>query len=352
MSFISLQELFPRPWVLDADTPLWSLSATTAPGYVSEDATATMILARGGVANPPPFIQRQLLTPLDLRQIDELRFWFRSSRLGDGSSEKPFYLVFEITNSSSSLSWKRLVSVKQADVWQLHQMWLGDMPSSLRQAIEILRLHSLDAGIGFTAAIGDLIATTPTPIQDVDAVFLNRLNNRFQVVVDGTSMDVPAIIDLPENPGTRTLPHILITPWSIQLQDSTTGNGELVDNYTLAANSSPAGAFIQPAQQPLRLNFSIDVFARERSQKAYLLEQILFSLHQQSFLVINGEPITITKFIPSDQEIAAYVTPGRTPLFYQVMIRMKTGERQFRPQAVPFILASPDTGTTPEAVPV
>ncbi|WP_414583846.1 hypothetical protein [Scytonema sp. PCC 10023] len=352
MSFISLQDLFPSPWILDAHTFLWSLSTTPAPSYVSENGVATVILARGGVADPPPFIQRQLSNPLDLRQIDELRFWFRSSRPGDGSSTRPFYLVFEITNSSSSLSWKRLIPVKQADVWQLHQMWLGDMPSSLRQAISILRLHSLDAGIGFTAVIGDLIATTPTPIQDVDAVFLNRLNKRFQVVVDGTSTDVPAIIDLPENPGTRTLPYILITPWSIQLQDNTTGSGELIDNYTLATNGSSAGAFIQPAQQSLRLDFSIDVFAEERSQKAYLLEQILFSFYQQPLLVINGEPITITKFTPSDREIAAYVPPGRTPLFYQVLIRMKTGERQFRPQAVPFILASPDKGTTPEAVPV
>ena len=352
MSFISLQDFAPSPWVLGEHTSLWSLTTSAVPLYVSESATATVIQARSGVADPPPFVQRQFANPVDLRQMDELRFWFRSSQSGDGRPVKPFYLVFEITDSSSSLSWRCFLPVKQSDVWQLHQIWLGDMSDTLRQAVTTFRLRSLDSGISFTATIGDLIATTPTPIQDVDSAFLNRLDKRFQVLVDEVLTDVPAVVELPENPEKRNLPYILITPWSIQPQDNGAGSSELIDNYTPAANGRLQGAFIRPAQQSLRLDYSIDAFAGERSHKAYLLEQIMSSLNRQPFLVINGEPVTITRFTPSSQEIAAYVVPGRTPLFYQVQIRIETGDRQFRPQASPFILASPAYGAAPEAVQV
>jgi hypothetical protein len=352
MGLIFLEDLDSSPWLPGTHTSLWSLSSTVVLSYISKNGTATLIQSRSGVAVPPPFVQRQFANPVDLRQMDEVRFWFRSSRSGDGGSTKPFYLVFEITDSSSSLSWRRFLPVKQADTWQLHQLWLGDMPEDLRQAVEIVRLGSLDSGISFTAALGDLIATTPTPIQDVDSAFLNRLDRRFQVVVDDVLTDVPALVELPENPGSRNLPYILITPWSIQPQDNGAGSSGLIDNYTPAANGRSQGAFSRPAQQSIRLDYAIDAFAGQRSQKASLLEQIISSLNRQSFLVINSEPISLTRFVPSAQEIAAFVVPGRTPLFYQLLIRLETGDREFRPQASPFIQVGSGEGTTSEPLPV
>lgn len=349
---VYLEDIDSTPWLPGDHTSLWSLISTPVPTYISNSGTAISIQSGSGTTVPPPFIQRQFTNPVNLSQTDELQFWFRSSRQGDGARTRPFYLTFEITDSSFSLSWRRYVNVNQAGVWQLHRMWLGDMPDNLRQGVEILRLSSLDSNIAFTASIGDLIATTPNPIQDVDSAFLNRLDQNFQVLVDNVATDVPAVIEVPENPGTRNLPYILITPWSIEAQDNGVGSGELIDNYTPANNEQSQGAFIRRAQQSIRLNYAIDAFAQERSQKADLLEQIMFNLNRQPFLIINREPISLMKFMPSFQEIAAFIVPGRTPLFYQLLIRVETGQRQFRPQAAPFILVSPNNGGSPEAVQV
>ena len=104
-----------------------------------------------------------------------------------------------------------MVPVIQWETWELHRLWLGDMPNTLRQDVGFMRLRSLDPTIAFNASMEDLIAATPEPIQDVGAAMLARQDGRYQVQVEAVNTDVPAILDLPENPGTRPMPYILIT---------------------------------------------------------------------------------------------------------------------------------------------
>jgi hypothetical protein len=154
--------------------------------------------------------------------------------------------------------------VKKRETWELHRLWLGDIPAGLRQAVGFLRFRSLEPAVAFTASIDDLIA----------AALLARLDRRFRVPIGVTLTDVPAIIDLPESPGERTPPYILIIPWSVQVIGQRGGSGEVIDNHTAT------GAIVRPSPREMQLEYCVDVFAQVRSQKALLMEQRLRSSSQ------------------------------------------------------------------------
>jgi hypothetical protein len=231
-----------------------------------------------------------------------------------------------------------LLPVQKRERWELHRLWLADMPASLRQAVGILRLRSLDATVAFTASMDDLIAAIPEPLRDVEAALLARLDRRFQVVIEGALTDVPAIIDVPENPGERTLPYLLIIPWSIQVIGQRGGSGDLIDNHTTT------GAFVRPPPQEIQLEYGVDVFVQARSQKTLLLEQILGDFGGHPHLVVNGEPLQMTPFVPPPEQATPFIAPGRTPLFYRLSVWMEAGIRQFRPWTTPILLTGPRDG--------
>lgn len=329
-------------WVADP-SGLWTITSNDVPRFVSQTGFATAINARSDTSTSP-YAQWDLETPValeerespavDSRLFEELRFWFRSNRDADGSADKPFYLAFEVTNSTGDL-WQRFIPIQQKSVWEQHSLWLGDMPEALKRSVQSFTLRSLGTDISFNAAIGDLLAVIPEPLQDVDATLLKELDQRFQVLVEGTSRPVRALIELPEIPGDRALPYILITPWAVQPRQERCGSGELIDNFMAE------GAYIRPPLETVQLDYSIDVFAQNRAQKTYLLEQILEFFSQAPFLIVGGERWEMLPFQPSSEEVSQFTTPGRTPLFYRLMIQIETGERQLKSLAAPYILVSP-----------
>jgi hypothetical protein len=337
------------PWEADA-LGLWSLSVTPAAKRFGEDGLGMAIVARSGAGtDPAPLAQRRFEPPLDLQGVEELRFWLRSSRPGDGSPASPLYLTFEAASGGPTPgpTWRRLLPVRKRETWELHRLWLGDMPVDLRHGVGILRFRSLDPTVAFTAAVDDLIGVTAEPLQDVDIALLARLDRRFRVPVEGAPTEVLALVDLPENPGERALPYILITPWSIQPLGERGASVDIVDNYTTT------GAFVRPAPQEIQLEYRVDVFAQARSQKTSVLEGVLGDFAGNPRLVVNGEPLQMTPFAPLPEQAAYLVPPGRTPLFYRVIAGMEVGVRQFRPMAVPTLFTAPGDGKeTGEAVTV
>lgn len=133
-------------------------------------------------------------------------------------------------------------------------MWLDDMPLSIRQDVGLMRIESLDPTIAFNAYIDDLFAATPEPLQDVDSVLSLRLDERFQIEVTqgGSTFDVPAVFEVPENRGTVSPPYIFVTPLIVGTLDTENSSADIIDNYT--AN----GAFVRPTTIALELEFRIN----------------------------------------------------------------------------------------------
>jgi hypothetical protein len=334
---------FTTAWQADA-SGLWSLAATAAAARYGPDGRGMEISASAGsAAAPAPYAERRFTPALDLSDSDELRFWLRSSRPGDGRDARPVYLELEATTDPpAGAPWRRMLPLRRANAWELQRLWLGDMSAALRGAVGFLRLRSLDGRIAFEAAIDDLIASVPQPIADVEEALTERLDGTFQVSSGGAPTAVPAILDLPEAPGTRTAPYILVTPWSVLTLGHRGGETDVVDNPT--AN----GAHVRTAPVDIQLEYRIDVFAEDRDQKSSLLERIVVEL--LGGLLVNGEALQLEPF-RSSQEDEAIVAPGRTPLFYRLVVQAETGPREFRDLAGPFLLVGslPDR-STPETV--
>lgn len=326
----SLVDELAVPWV--ASSPLWSVAADPSAAALGRDGVGMQIRAAAGeLSDPAPSAERGFTPPLDLRGADELRLWLRCTRAADGGPTRPFYLALEATTDppAAGTSWRRLLPVPQPEVFALHRLWLGDMPAALRQAVGILRLQSLDATTAFTAAVDDIVAVRPEPVGDVEAVLVARLE---EVV------GAPAVLlDVPENPGTRTRPFVLVTPWSVVPLDRLAASDEVIDNYT------DDGAFVRPAPASLQLEYRIDVFADDRASKAQVLDAIIGSILADARLVVANVPLVLGPFVPSD-ETAATIEPGRTPLFVRVTTEVETGPRILRRFAVPFVVAAPVDG--------
>jgi len=324
-------DTFVAPWAGDASA-LWTLASTsTAARYGADGLGMEISSAAGGSAAPAPSAERHFAPALDLRPYDELRFWIRSSRPGDGSAASPVYLVAEATTDPpAGPPWRRLIRIEKANTWELVVLWLGDMSPALRQATGFLRLRSLDGRIAFKAAVDDLIATTTDAITETDAALHARLHNRWSVDVAGVATPVPAILDLPEAPAVPAPPYVLITPWSVVPLGLIGGDLEIVDNATTT------GAHVRPSPARVELSYRVDVWADDRSHKSFLLDRIVPDLLAP--VVVADVAYLLEPFRPSQEERADLVLPGRTPLFYRLVVPVETGLRTLRGQAVPLLL--------------
>ncbi len=322
---------FTAPWTPDA-SGLWTVASTSTAARYGVDGLGMEIHAAAGIAAAPaPSAERHFAPALDLRPHDELRFWVRSSRPGDGSAAQPVYLLVEATTDPPvGPPWQRLVPISKADTWQLVVLWLGDMPAALRQAVGFLRLASLDGRFAFSAAIDDLIATTPEAVAGADAALVDRLDEVWSVEVAGVSTPVPAVLDLPEAPSVPDAPYILITPWSIFSLGFAGGELDVADNPT------PAGGFVRSAPAQVELIYRIDVWAETRQHKAFLLDRIVADLLGP--LIVDDVAYRLDQYRPSEQERAELVPPGRTPLFFRLVLPVETGARSFRGLAVPLVV--------------
>ena len=353
-------EEFQNPWTLDSEEGLWSFT-DPAPEllpyfpYVSGSNRITEVYSRPlAKGEERPSTESAIQVTLDsdtsqnLGEATELRFWLRSSLPANGSNDLPFYLAFQVFNSDRT--WRRLLPVRQPHQWELHQLWLGDMPATLRGEVATIRLSSLNQNPdialvnGFTAAIGDVIGVTSEPVQDVEAALGERLAGLQIEEITGLP-DVPVIVAQPEDVAAAlTIPYILIVPWSVQNKGELGGSIELVDNYCQShweddVIDEHLGAYVRSPLSQLQLEYAIDVYTQERHQKRRLFDAILNRFSQRPFLLVNGQRFSLLSFEPPPERMAEFASEGhRTPLFYQVTIPIETGDRRFVPYALHPIL--------------
>lgn len=312
---------FAAPWT--SDSPRWVVTSTTGASRFGRGARGMQVVAAVGPA-PAPSAAAQQTPALDLRDDAELRLWLRSTLAGDGRPGRPVYLTLEAdTDPASGAPWRRPLPVGRARTWELHRLWLGDMPTPIRSAVAVLRLRGLDPTAAFTAALSDLLAVTPRAIADTEQALLARLHDRYRV---------PAA----PGPGTTTLPAgfagpgvaapappaIAITAWRVVPAARPEGP-EAVDNRT------PTGAAIRAASSVVGLEYRIDVIAADRGDTAHVLDAMVIDLLRP--LVVAGAPIAVEPFAGPPEP------SGRTPLFVRLSVPVETGGREFHGLARPLL---------------
>lgn len=317
----------PQAWFLTA------LEAASLPPYVSQTG-GLAIQAVPVSSSEPPFIEHLFTPALDLSQFQELRFWFSSNRIASGKSEHPFYLKVELLNSSGGVMWERWLPIGQPNCWELQQLWLEDLDTTLRQSIATIRLRALAHDVAFTAQMGDLLGVTPQPVQDLENALLDRL----ELIKPKGGV----FWELPESPPSKTLPCIVIIPWSVQPKGELGGSIDIVDNYGWRRldDQQVEGAYIRPIPKRLQLEYAIDVAASKRGEKAQLLDAILDDFTRTPYFIIDGYRISLIPFMPAPEQLAESMSPGRAPLFFQITVPIEAGKRQFRPTVYTTVLVT------------
>lgn len=266
----------------------------------------------------------------DLRQAAELRLWLRANRVGGSLPLQPFYLQLEAARDAEvEAEWSRSLPVAQAGRWALHTLTLADMPEPLREALGELRITAQRGPNDLTIDVGDGYTARPEPLSDVDRALrarLTRERNGEAVAVD---------FDVPETTVRPAPPMIWITPLSIADQGHRGASVDLVDNY-VSAGGEGGGILghIRPRPHTVELGFRIDVYAANRESKVILLDQILADFAQRPYLIVNHERLMLVPFTPSAEESSSLAPPGRTPLFFKVLIEIESGPRRPPPGIV------------------
>jgi hypothetical protein len=285
-------------WTVATGSP-WAVSVGPLADHLGEDGSGMSVAAASG-SGPAPVAERTFSPAVDLRPFDELRFWFRSSRPGDGRPGQPFYLAFEAdTQPPQPQPWVWLLPVKGRDGWELHRLWLGDVPVAVRGAVARLRLRSLDPGVAFDAVVDTLLAVRPEPITDADAALAARLDLKHAAMFGGS----PAAAIVGPDGAATPPPYLLITPWSVLPRAERAGRGEVLDNPT------PDGTYARPAPAEVVFEYRFTAVAPHRAQATALLDAVLRDFTRRPYLVVAGEAVAVTPFRPANEDAA----PGSSP---------------------------------------
>ncbi|MFG2741232.1 hypothetical protein ACGFY0_14375 [Streptomyces chartreusis] len=316
---------FTVPWQPDA-SGLWTVAADSAAACLGLDGTGMALTARAGTASQSPYVQRVFGRALDLVDTDELRLWLRVT-----TTEPHLVLEAGPDSTAAGASWHRRLSVEQPDTWELHRLWLGDMPTALRRAVGLLRLRCPAPAPAFRAAVDDLAAGTPEALRDVGAALLGRLA---ELVTD-----VPAYFDVPPE---RRPPYVLISPLAVLPLPAP--GGTVVDNETAD------GAYVRPRPRQLRLDYRIEAVAASHAERAEITEAITADLARDPRMPVFGEPLTLLPFEP-DPLVTGPYRPPATPLYYRLHAPQEIGQRRPYGFAAPFLLTGPPGRTQPEVTP-
>jgi hypothetical protein len=305
----------------------WSLAISAQAAAVGPDGLGMSIAAQPdpGLLSPPQ-AQRGFAPTLDLTGFDEIRLWFRSDRVSDGSTANPFYVAFEAAPAEASpAQWSRFLPVSRSGAWELHRLWLGDMPPALTSAIGALRLRGLATTATFNAALDDIVAVSAQAVADVEAGWSARLDGALSVMVGGVATPAPLYLEPPAAP--PAAPYILLTAWAALALQDFDSSAQVTDNYTIA------GAYMRPAPATVRLDYRLQVVATDRGQRAALLGALIANLQASPFLLVADQKIAIEPFELSPQERASLIPPDTMPLFYRLLQTVEIGTRTLYPMA-------------------
>ena len=243
----------------------------------------------------------------DLSKFQELRFWARGSRTGNGRS--PFYLRLRLASAAvpfgdAGNTWSRYIPINVADAWQMVDLNITDLPAAIRGAVTALRFECADAATGFTITFDGLLAATPQMLPDVEAALQSSLDRQ----VDLGAGPIPAVIyqagaAIPGGAAIRVSPAFV--EYAPDLSTSEERRADFTDT----------GFVLRPPLRGYRLYYDIDADGLQPGDRAVLLDFVLGAIGAGRPLPVNGE------YLPIEHIGTAWPSatpPVRLPLRFQV----------------------------------
>jgi hypothetical protein len=149
-----------------------------------EGAASNLVRSSGGAAGQT--VHFEPAAPLDLSAFEELRFWVRADRVGDGSASAPFYLEFAYSdvNDAPGDDHRWFVPINQPQVWEQRRV---GVEADRRSAISGFRLRSLTNG-AFSCRVDELLAVREEMLSDLENALSTMLS---------ANLALPGLTNLP-----------------------------------------------------------------------------------------------------------------------------------------------------------
>lgn len=304
----------------DGVTPSTELSITNDTTLVRLRTDKKSGLITASVKAKDHLLRQDLPTALDLTSFDEIRLWLWSSRTANGTLGQPFFLEMRLASAAMSLQdpanhWVRYFQAPQAEEWQLVRLSLGDLPSQVRSAVNLVQLRCVDTTTAFTCYLNDVLAVHEEMIGDVDASLLEQLHQK--VSIAGKS--VPAFFMHPENPPQAVIPSICITQYDIQYSRERTTSVRARSDFTTTT-------FLErPMSIAYDLYYFIDVYADTREHKTQVMEFVLRTLSPSNVLIVNATEVPIEWVTIEPLDETGKWRSDRELLYFKVATRQEIG---------------------------
>lgn len=159
-------------WI--SSNPAQLSTATDTQQFIGEDGISNRLVANSDALGSQ--ITFQPAVPVDLREFEEIRFWIRSSRQADGSSQYPFYLEFAYQDSGDAPDEEHrwFVPVNRSNAWEERRIGIEN---DRRSAVTGFQLRCL-TNLSFTGNIDNLIAVREDMLLDLEQALLQQINTQ------------------------------------------------------------------------------------------------------------------------------------------------------------------------------
>lgn len=302
----------------DGTTPSAALGLTIdsqVHRYGSDQKSGRIEGASGALGH---FLRRSF-SALDLTPHEELRLWLRSTRVADGTPERPFFLELRLGSAALPIGhpqnvWQRFLPVGRAGSWELVGLALDDLPAAVRGSLTRIELRCTDDAGSFICHLDDLAAVREEMLGDVEAALLARLGDR--LALDGDL--VPAYI---ASPGVTPpeLPHMRIALVEIRPGGDRPRSGEVRRDY------AGTGYRVAGAANDYDLDYDVDAVTGSRLHTTCILEFVLASLAPRSQLAAAGRPVLVEWQRIDCSNLAEELNDDRVRLRFRIATRQVAG---------------------------
>ncbi len=317
------------PWTAEdpvgapsAEVTLIAVTDTFAPVGNASSLRIEVTPAGGGHR-----IERNV-APIDLTTFDELRWWVRADRIGDGSPSAPMRLRAELGSAalpigSAMNTWHRLVPVTRSNTWELVRVALDDLDPQVAGAADTIRLTVIDhSADGIDAAVtvwlDELIACRPHLVADPTDALVGLLDGQLVLAAPvPAALSVPGSVE-PASPWIRVA--IDDVAFCDQRTVSTSAKSDFVDD----------GYRLRPESIAYDLRYRIEPATADPAEFVAIVDFVIATLAHRRTLLVGGLELALDRLPATKRDrrrrapVLRYVVAARTE---------RTDDRVFMPVA-------------------
>lgn len=284
MAWVEVDTLESSTWTVMDSTAVTALLSSESP-YTGTQFMQVIAASEGSAG--PVGVHKTIAEGIDLSNVNELRFALRADVRGVGNSEEePVYLRFGFGEGSYTTNMYS-VEVRATDVWELHRIWLADIPKAVRKRVKhFALLFDENVALDYTVDLDSVWGCTTEAVRDIEEALKEKLLGVCSNVVIGFPAEEYKQVRDASFPGAS------ITLLEIRPDLVRTQGHSYIDNYR---SGTPKTVERWQAPIPYVFVFQVDLYSRSLAQDSLLMQNFMQVFPPTfSFISVHGEALDVT----------------------------------------------------------